>query len=53
MKKAQEGEVVTERKETLTVKKGNPIVVILTIVFLIVMLCGLCTFCTSLPFLFG
>ncbi len=53
MTKAQEGEVVTNRKETLVVKKGNPKVVILTIVVLIVMLCGLCAFCTSLPFLFA
>ncbi|GEM_PF-4364477 len=53
MTKAQEGEVVTSKKETVVVKKASPTNLILAIVFLIVMLCGLCSFCTSLPFLFG
>ncbi len=45
------GEVVTSSKAE--VKKGDPKVLILVFVFILVALCGLCAFCGSLPFLFA
>jgi hypothetical protein len=49
--KAQEGEVVTAKTQTVEVKKINPGVLILAVMFMIAFLCGLCAFVGSLPFL--
>lgn len=49
--KAKEGEVVTSKTQKIEVKKANPTLIILAVLFLIVILCGLCAFCGSLPFL--
>jgi hypothetical protein len=49
--KAQEGEVVTAKTQTIEVKKINPGILILGVVFMIAFLCGLCAFVGSLPFL--